>query len=198
MYKYILIIIAIFLVGCSPKYVIKNHYIPASSFSFNQCSDTCSQDQQLCQTQCNANYEVCLNNSYQRAQEIFDGQFSDYENNYNNYLIQLKHYQQNRYRVQRTYDRVNQDYHYFENQCRVAKSRYACERQNDLRYQLVEIRKDMFDEPRRPYKPLFETTLKKQQSLCPKTCSCDKIFDVCYTNCGGEVIPYKFCIENCD
>lgn len=198
MYKFILILLAIFFVGCSPKYVTKNHYIAPEEKGFGVCVNQCEQEKKICEQDCSNMYQGCLDNAYLRAKDISAVEMIKFDKAYENYLLQLGDYRIYQHKFDKSYIRISRDFNYFKEQCIKTKDKYACERRSELNNTLYNLKHNKIRKPREPRRPSFNRILNKQQSYCKSDCGCSSSFDRCYINCGGEVIPYKFCVENCD
>lgn len=198
MYKYILILVSIFLVGCSPVYVTKNQYIAPKDKEFSKKVSICEVKKKECDSECRSEYQGCLDSAYLRAKDISNEEFKKYDIDYEEYLIELRDYKYYKYEFDKNYMRIQNDYSYFYKECNSKKEAYACERKNELKDTLNMLKRDKLRKPKEPRKPFFDNILRKQQKLCANDCGCSRSFDICYVNFGGEVIPYKFCIENCE
>ncbi len=198
MYKYILIFISLFLVGCSPKYVTKNQYIAPKEKNFSQCARKCEIKKIECLKEAKKEYKTCLNKAYLRAKEISDEEFLKYDRDYEDFLLEFQDFKNYKYTFDKDYRNIESDYNYFLKECYSKKDSFTCRRKDELRGSLLLMQKDMIKQPREPKRPSFNGILKAQQNLCRFDNSCSKNFDICYVNCGGEVIPYRFCVKNCD
>lgn len=198
MHKYILILLALFLVGCSPKYVVKKQYIAPKDKSFAGCVKTCEIEKKVCDQDCKNQYDTCLNNAYSRSKDISNIEFVKYNEYYEEYLLKLRDYKSYRYRFDKNYLMIKDDYKYFHKQCVKTKEYYACHRKTELKNKMIKMRHNRMVHPQEPLKPSFQAILKDQQSFCKSDCGCSDSFDRCYINCGGEIVPYKFCVKNCD
>ncbi|HIP30226.1 MAG TPA: hypothetical protein EYG93_00375 [Sulfurospirillum arcachonense] len=198
MYKYILVLVSIFLVGCSPVYVTKNQYIAPRDKSFSQCVGNCEEKKITCDKECNNNYQVCIRDGFYRAQDISDSKFAKYDVDYEDYLIELRDFKYYKYEFDKNYIKIQNDYSYFSKECNSKKKNYACSRKIELKNALHVMKRDRLKRPKEPRKPNFDAIFKRQQKLCKRNCGCSKSFDICYVGCGGEVIPYRLCIKNCD
>lgn len=199
MYKYIFFVsLTFFLVGCSPKYVIKNQYIPAQEKSFAQCANNCEKEKMICEQDCSNIYQTCLNDAYTRAKDISGIEFVKYDNLYEEYLFKLRDYESYKHKFNKKYKKTERDFVYFKNQCIKTKDLYACKRQRELHNTLTNMKQNMLQRPFEPRRPSFKKILYKQQSYCKSDCGCSSSFDRCYINCGGEIVPYRLCISNCD
>ena len=198
MHKYILILVALFLVGCSPKYVIKNQYIAPKDKAFSTCVKKCEVQKKECLRTANEDYQICINSAYNRAKEISNEQFLKYDRSYEEYLLDYRDFKRYKHEYARDYRKLESDYNYFSKECHTKKDNFTCRRENELKNRLLVLKRDRLKRPEEPKKPSFNRILKSQQNLCRVNNSCSKSFDICYVNCGGEVIPYRFCVKNCD
>ncbi len=198
MYKYLLMLIAIFFIGCGPKYIVKKQYTPSNNASFSSCVSGCSEQKELCELESNRNYEVCLNNTYDRAKDMYENQLAMYDRAYDDYLFDLRKYNKIQYKMERKYNFLKKDYKYFNHQCVKKKDFYACDRRNIIQKEMHHMKKNAKRYPQEPLKPSLYHITRTQQSFCKQSNKCQKNFDMCYTNCGGSVVPYKFCVSNCD
>ena len=198
MYKIFLICIAVFLVGCAPKYVTKVQYVPSLTDGFSQCVSKYEQEKILCNQNCSENYQVCLDNAFQRAQDIYQVELSKYSKIYDDYLSRLREYRNYKYDFDRKYRILKDDYYYFSNECNKKKSGFTCRRAHELKDALFIMKRDRLRRPIQPRKPSLNTIIKNQQSFCKSDCGCLKDYDRGYENCGGQIIVQKYCVENCD
>lgn len=198
MYKYILILGALFLVGCSPVYVTKSQYIAPKKDGFSACVQTCEIKKEDCIKASKIEYQICIDSAYSRAKDISNVELYKYDKAYENYLIEFRDFQNYKHAYDRDYRQIELDYNYFLKECYKKKSSFSCRRELELKNRLYKMKRDRLKRPREPKKPSFNKILLSQQNLCRVDDSCSKSFDICYVNCGGEVIPYRFCVKNCD
>jgi len=198
MYKIMLFVIAFFLVGCAPKYVVKNQYIPSQNDGFLQCVSIYEDEKKICEQNCRDDYQLCLDAAYSRAEDVYASELNKYNADYSKYLFELKFFKIRKYKFKKKYESLQRDYKYFAKECNKKKQGFTCKRKNELLYSMKNMKKNILIRPRMPQKPFFNTILKSQQSFCVSNCSCSKNFDIGYKNCGGQIISHKYCIENCD
>jgi len=198
MYKIILIFIAIFLVGCSPRYITKNQYVPSSNAGFSQCLNKYEQEKIICNQDCRADYQICLDGAYKRSEKIYEAKFVKYTLSYEDYLFEHSNYKTYKYKFDKKHRRIKNDYNYFLNECKKKKGSFTCRRKNELKNSLENMKRAKLRRPRAPMKPSFNVILRKQQNFCNSDCDCSKNFDIGYENCGGQVILHRYCVENCD
>ena len=189
---------ALFFVGCGPRYVIKNQYIPPASSVSQSCLNNCSLIRQNCQNQCQQNYQYCLDDAYAKAKAVEVDEQRAYEVAYSRYQIDYGFYQMEMHRWQRDYYDYSRDLSHFQSKCERDKDPYACQKRDELRRYMNRLSHDRPREPWVPARPTFEQILVNQQSFCTTDCGCDQAYDACFAGCGGQVIPHKICVENCD
>lgn len=198
MYKIVLVIVAVFLAGCTPRYVVKNQYVPSQDTGFTQCISAYEAEKNICEQNCRADYQVCLDSAYERAKSIHELQLIKYNELYENYLFEFRVYKTYKFEFDRNYRNLERDYRYFSKECSKKKNGFTCRRKNELINSMEIMKRDRLRRPRVPKKPSLNTIVKNQQSYCISNCSCSKKFDIGYENCGGKIISYKYCVENCD
>lgn len=197
--RYILFfIVLVFSVGCSPKYVIKNQYIPPKEPSMLSCVNICAKDKTLCLQNCQTTYNICEQSAYSRAKDISNMENLKYEKSYAHYLYALKRYKQELLFWQQTFDKRYMDFSYFTKKCQNDKDKFACKRQQELYKELNNIKANKPFEPSLPLKPRFSDIYNQELQSCSKSCHCESIYDSCFVSCGGEIIPYKMCVSNCE
>ncbi|QIR75469.1 hypothetical protein FA592_04220 [Sulfurospirillum diekertiae] len=198
MVRLILIGIAFLLAGCGPRYVIKNEYIPPASALSQTCLNNCSHIRQGCQNQCQQNYQYCLDDAYAKAKAVEVSEQRAYEIAYSRYQMDYTEYQFALQRWQRDYYDYSRDLSHYQSQCERDKDGYACKKRDELHHYLNRLSHDRPREPWVPVRPTFEQILVNQQSFCTTNCGCELSYDNCFVGCGGQVIPHKICVENCD
>ena len=198
MYRIILVFITIFLVGCAPRYVTKVQHVPSKSDNFSQCLSKYEQEKTVCNQDCSANYQFCLDSAYKRSQDIYGIELAEYNVAYEDYLFEFRRYKNHLYRFNKKYRAIQSDYNYFSNECKTKKGNYTCRRKNELINALKILKRDKPRIPKMPKKPFLNKISRNQQSFCKSDCGCSRNFDIGYENCGGQVIFQRFCVENCD
>jgi len=198
MLRFLLLVIALLLVGCGPRYVVQNQYIPPARSSAQPCIDNCSQMRQGCQAQCQQNYQFCLDDAYMKAKSLEIDEQRSYDMAYSRYIADVGHYRMAFHAWQRDYDDYSRDYRHFQNQCEREKDARACQKRDELNHYLNRLSRDKPREPWMPTRLSFEQILLNQQSICTTHCGCEQLYDNCFVGCGGQVIPHKICVENCD
>ena len=90
MYKYILVFISLFLVGCAPVYVTKNQYIAPKDKEFTQRVAICEVEKKTCISECRNEYQACLNSAHKRAKKAFERELKRYDVDYEKYMLDLR------------------------------------------------------------------------------------------------------------
>lgn len=188
----------IFLVGCGPRYVIKNQYIPPAASGASACLNNCSYMRQSCQDQCQRSYQYCLDDAYMKAKAIEIDEQRAYDFAYSRYVMDMSHYRMRLHAWEREYNDYNRDLSHYQSQCERDKDAYACKQRDELRNRMNRLKRSRPSKPWMPVRPSFEQILVNQQSFCTTDCGCDQTYDNCFVGCGGQVIPHKICVDNCD
>lgn len=190
--------LTLLLAGCGPRYIIKNEYIPPANANAASCLNQCSFMRQNCQDQCQRQYQYCLDDAYAKAKAVEVDEQRNFDLAYGRYQMDLMRYQMEYQRWQHDYYDYSRDFDHFQSQCERNKDPYACQRRDELRRYLSRLNHQRPREPWIPSRPSFEQILSRQQSLCVNDCGCDQTYDTCFVGCGGQVIPHKICVDNCD
>jgi len=198
MYRLFLAVIMLFFAGCGPRYVIQNEYISPISGGSKVCLNNCAGIRQSCQNQCQRNYQYCLDNAYAKAKAVEVDEQRAYEIAYSRYQMDYTQYQFAFQRWQRDYYDYSRDLSHYQNQCERERDPYACKKRDELHHYMNRLSHEQPREPFVPVRPTFEQILVNQQSFCSTNCGCDQSYDNCFVGCGGQVIPHKICVENCD
>lgn len=197
--RYVLIVlVGVVFLGCSARYEVRNEYKPSSKQGFSECIQGCKKEKLACEKSAEANYQKCLGSAYERAKEISDDALREYDSEYERYLVLQRDYRYFKDSYDRTYNNLEADLSYFSSTCKAKKERYSCDRAKEIQIRLDMLKKEIPAKPKEPQKPIFSQILSKQQNYCRKDDSCAKDFDICYIGCGGEVVPYRLCVANCD
>lgn len=198
MFRLCLFVMVLLFAGCGPRYVIKNQYIPPASSLSQNCLNQCSLIRQSCQDQCQRNYQYCLDDAYAKAKAVEVDELRAYDRAYMSYRMDYMQYEHALHRWQRDYHDYSRDLSYYQNQCERNKDPHACKKRDDLRHYMNRLSRERPREPWVPVRPTFEQILVNQQSFCTTNCGCEQSYDNCFVGCGGQVIPHKICVENCD
>jgi hypothetical protein len=188
----------VLFVGCAPKYALQKEYIMPQNIKFENFAQNCSTKRVVCEEKYKKNYNICLNHAYERAKDIQILSNKKYEKKYQRYLARMNDYNFNIIDWQSDYDKDYRDWQYFRDQCRKTNDRYACDREDDLRYIVRNERKNRPREPREPIVATFTQILSAQQKLCNVKSECENEFDICFMSHGGSIKSERVCIENCD
>ncbi|MDD3342121.1 MAG: hypothetical protein PHR87_00930 [Sulfurospirillaceae bacterium] len=198
MYRFLSVLILFLLTGCGPRYVIHNQYIPPASSAMQGCLTNCTIVRQSCQDRCQRDYQFCLEDAFGRAKVAEREALRDYDMALMRYNTEFLHYQHALHSWERDYYDFSRDYNHFALKCEKEKDGYACKKRDELKSYLKRLNRDRPREPRVPMRVSFDQILADQQRLCSNDCGCDTGYDHCYVGCGGQVIPHKICVENCD
>ncbi len=196
-YIFVLGFIVLFA-GCAPQYAIRNQYIPPANLKSKSCLKDCNYQKQVCKQKCSDDYSDCLSYAYERAKQIQIISDKSYKKRYHRYQKRLSNYNLELFDWQNRYDTNYSDWRYFNDKCSKNGDRYACDREEDLRILIKQLRRNRPREPREPRYATFNEILAQEQSKCSKNCGCDNIYNSCFVGCGGEIVPHKICIRNCD
>lgn len=188
----------VFFSGCAPQYAIRNQYIPPLDQKSKVCLRDCSYQKQACRQRCEEDYSDCLSYANERAKKIQIRTDRNYKNRYENYLAKQNDYNLEILNWQDRYDERYRDWRYFNKKCSKNNDKYACEREYDLRYIIKRLQTNRPMEPREPRYITFDENLANQQKTCSKNCGCDDNYNGCFISCGGEIVPHKICVRNCD
>ena len=198
MVRFLMGVMVLVLSGCGPRYVIKNQYIPPAQKGSQKCLDNCGLVRQQCQAQCQQHYQYCLDDAYAKAKAVEIDEVRAYDVAYPRYMMDLSHFRMRMHQWDRDYYDYSRDLSHFQSKCEREKDPYACKKRDELRSYLGRMKHDRPREPWVPVRPTFEQILVNQQSFCTTQCGCEQTYDNCFVGCGGQVIPHKICVENCD
>lgn len=193
-------IVGLLFIGCGPRYVIQNQYVPplVTTEASTACFNGCMTARERCQTPCQTAYQRCLDDAYAKAKAIEVEEMRSFDRAYDRYMFELSSYRAERFAWESAYRDYSRDLSYFQSQCERTKDPSACQRRDELRSRVNALRYRQPREPWVPVRPSFEQILVNQQSFCTTDCGCDQAYDACFAGCGGQVIPHKICVENCD
>jgi hypothetical protein len=192
---------SLFFFGCSPKYIVKNEYVPSIKSGFNVCLQECETKRSSCNGAFMAKVQDCKNQASLRAKDIYKLESIEYKKKYISYQESLHRYLDKKRVLERKTQLIRRDYHYFVNKCKETREyydRYACTRARDLRQTLQYYREQKPYRPLAPEKPIFSKIYENESTLCSLNSQCESLYDKCYLSCGGKIVPHKICIENCD
>ncbi len=185
----------VFLISCGgPKYAVKYSYIPGSDYS---CLKECQRERSSCVNRCEERYNRCVLSAQKRAFEVYKRELSNYRRRLDEYNRLLEIYQRELSVWSSNYEQMKKDYAFFREICLKEKNSYACSRADELKKKL---REEKYDRPIRPLKPVppdLGSIISKLSSICKKDCCCEELYNSCFVSCGGKLILYRFCVENC-
>ncbi|MBU1669097.1 hypothetical protein KKC13_11815 [bacterium] len=194
-----LILSALILTACSPRYEIKTHYTPPTNLDGKVCVQTCSNDKKTCQRRCNQKEDQCLATAEQSARDSYPAIMHEYQNLQSQYLYALDRYNIDMDAWEHQRERLRQDVNHYRHKCKKdnAKS-YECRRANEADDQLRHMYRSEPTHPIQPVQPTLSDEIQLAQRACHNECGCNKIYDTCFSSCGGTLTYEKFCVENCD
>ena len=204
--RFLVLTITIFLMsGCSPKYVVKTHYLAPTTKEGINCIKRCETSRGACQKECDKNFDKCLYIAKKDAKQSLDRELQEYDRAMRDYYHEMNSYNQEMDRFQYRKDKLEDDYSHFDARCKESKKKsredkYSCRRASDIDSELRSKYRFSSDEPKkpiRPKKPTLSGQIKKLQKNCSRDCGCSKSYDKCYSSCGGKLTYEKICIENC-
>ena len=198
--KYIILILsALILTACSPRYEIKTHYTPPSDTKGKYCVEGCSVDKIKCQSRCNAKEDKCLATAERSAKESYPDIIAQYQNIHERYLYDMDRYNINMDAWEHKKERLRQDLKHYRKKCTKDKAKsYECRRANEADDKLRHMYRSEPEEPSQPTQPTLSDEIQYAQKSCHNECGCDKAYDICFSSCGGKLTYEKFCVENCD
>jgi len=192
-------LIAIFLIACSPKYVIKTLYTQPITNQGKVCVQECNVKRETCQIHCNQKRDRCLTKAKEDAKRNFSSIMNEYEHSMHGYEAEVNRYKSEIDSWDRRYIRVEQQFKTYRELCDKKKDRdaYECRRAREADDELSSLETFEPTPPARPNKPLLSEEIKRVQKSCSNKCGCQKEYDNCFVSCGGTLEYKKFCIENC-
>ena len=192
----LIFLLTFLMLSCGgPKYIVKYEYIPPEN---NEgCLKKCNEVFNDCRLNCEQKKQVCFNKVHVEAQKVYEKELSDYEKALASYRQEKRNYLNEIARWNDRYNSFYRDYNYFKDICRKNKDNYACTRAEEIKEILLSLHREKPEKPEKPKKPDFHQILKELETTCRMNCSCQEVFDNCFTSCGGKLIPHRICIENC-
>ena len=194
----LLCLITLLFTACSPKYEIKTHYTLPTNNQGTQCVQTCSDNQNSCQSRCDAKEDNCLALAEQHAQESYPQLMDEYENRLIQYDDEMNRYDRETNQWERQSNRLQDDVNYHQQRCtKNKKDTHECQKVNEIKKKLKNLRYHQPSEPQRPLEPSLSAEIQEAQKSCNNECGCQQAYDTCFGSCGGTVTYEKFCVENC-
>jgi len=186
-----------FLISCGgPEFKVAYRFVPPKDSE--ACLKNCRSDYEKCSKACNEKYQDCLEKARKEAERIYQKELDEYRRELSAYSKEYTAYQRNLLEWNRNYRKLYKDYVFFKEECKKHKhDYYICDRKYQLEEALNTLNEQKPSPPERPKKPEFSDILSELTSSCSLNCGCEEDYRVCFTSCGGEVIPYKYCVKNC-
>ncbi|TCK03387.1 hypothetical protein [Phorcysia thermohydrogeniphila] len=194
---YVTTCLSLMLASCgSPRYIVKYKYVPPQNSK--ECLKSCEVKFEECQKSCNEKFQRCINKSWEEARKIYQAELLSYRKELSAYREKRRNYLNDLIEWNEQFKRVYRDYRFFSSICRRTKERYACERKRELRELLDTVKAEKPKKPSKPKEPSLDSIFREISSKCTTQCGCQELFNNCFVSCGGKLIPYKMCIENCE
>ncbi len=195
--KKLILSLSIFLFSCGgPTFNVAYKYVPPKDNK--NCLIRCKEEYNKCNLNCKKEYQNCLDDARKRAEEIYKKELENYSKELSTYNEAYTTYQRDLLEWNRNYRKLYKDYLFFKKECKKHKhDYYICDRKYQLEEALDTLNRTKPNPPEKPKKPNFSEILSELSSSCSMDCGCDEKYRVCFTSCGGEVVPYKYCVKNC-
>jgi len=192
-------LIAIFLIACSPKYVIKTLYTQPTTNQGKVSVQECNVKRETCQINCNQKRDRCLTKAKEGAKNNFSSLMDEYAHIMRGYEAEMNRYDGEIDSWDRKHLRMKQQFKTYRELCDKKKDRnpYECRRARETDNELSSLEAIEPTAPPLPNKPLLSEEIKIAQKSCSNKCGCQKEYDNCFVSYGGTLNYKKFCIENC-
>ncbi|HHS92300.1 MAG TPA: hypothetical protein ENK82_03065, partial [Campylobacterales bacterium] len=119
--------------ACSPKYVVKTHYTLPTDAHGKACVQTCSNEQKLCQADCNQKQDNCLLTAKQSTTNAFPALMDEYESILSAYYLEMDRYDLVIRSWEREVQNLDRDYRHYQSACQgKPKKAYECKRAYEL------------------------------------------------------------------
>ena len=185
-----------FLISCGgPEFSVGYRYVPPKDNT--ACLQSCDSEFSKCQQQCEERREKCIEDARKRAEAIYQRELSIYQKELSAYNKAYTSYQRALLDWNNNYRKLYKDYLYFKKACKKTKDYYACDRKYQLEQALDTLNDTKPTPPAQPQKPDLQKIILELSSSCTTDCGCKETYNACFTSCGGEIVPYKFCTKNC-
>jgi len=195
-FMYAITCLSIALASCgSPKYVVKYKYVPPQGSKV--CLKECESKFEECQKSCNEKFQKCIGESWEEARKIYRVELQSYRERLKSYNRKRREYLSDVIEWNEQVKKIYRDYRFFTSLCRRTKERFACDRKDELRELLYTLQEEKPKKPQEPERPSLRRIFNQISSKCSANCGCRELFNNCFVSCGGELIPYKLCTENC-
>ncbi len=193
------------LLGCGPRYEVRDVFVPPTSSTAQQCTRDCGQSRIDCRSVCRQAFSSCGQEAETEAQrslatalEIYAAQLDAYDAQQRLYDREYAQYRSRKSALEKSYDHAK-------NRC-YAGDQAACREKKQIKKERDNLRGDYYgfngtlnETPQRPVKPtLAEETARIRADRCDADCSCQVDYKACYTGCGGRVESERYCVSNCD
>lgn len=180
-----------------PKYVVKYHYLPPTEAEGRACLKKCDEDFLRCEKRCEEKEEACQREARQEASRLYQKLLEAYQEEVKAYRERLSLYRQELVHWNEDYRRLYEEYLFFKKACKKEKDDYACKRRRELERSLKSLEDEKPSPPKEPQPPKLEEIQRELAASCKQDCRCQKNYDHCFLQCGGKIIPERFCLEGC-
>lgn len=179
--RYLLLLLALMLTACSPKYRTTYHYVAPQNPQAQNCIHHCKEAFSTCQKICQSNFAICKQKADAVAQKRYTQKMQNYYKALEQYANDMRRYEMERDLF--LYD----DFYY--------PYRYGFYRPF---YRPVLWGPSPAYTLSKPVKPSLEREkLDAEMKMCRIDCGCTESFDKCYEGCGGKILKKEVCIGNC-
>jgi hypothetical protein len=100
----VFIVLSIIVVGCSPKYIVKTHYIVPETEEGQSCSRECNSNRVNCQDRCDKKYNICLSKAREDAESRIDMELEKYDRDMIDYRRKMSMFDKKKMALQRRRD----------------------------------------------------------------------------------------------
>jgi len=184
------------IISCGgPEFKVAYRYVPPKDNI--ACLQSCDSEFRKCQERCSEKREKCLQDARKRAEAIYQKELRIYQEELSSYNKAYTSYQRALLDWNNNYRKLYKDYIYFKKVCKKTNDYYACDRKYQLEQALDTLNDTKPTSPNPPKKPELSQIVSQLSSACYTDCGCKEAYNNCFTSCGGEIVPYKFCIKNC-
>jgi len=188
-YLFVLLVLAS-PVQAKPKYKTDITYRPPEGIEGQACVSSCKDTMTSCGTQCATEFESCSVNVERDTDQNYTKQFSEYEIK----AREHKRKSDNCLAIAQNLAESSAEV------CMVDSGRFSRQGcfDNARREHQNNIEKCM--EPDGPTKP-YRGDIRARQLRnygCRKDCGCDRNYDGCFRNCGGDILRQTVCVKDCD
>lgn len=188
-YLFVLLVLAT-CVQAKPEYRTDITYRSPDGVEGQACVGNCKTTSASCSTQCAAEFESCSVNVERDTDQIYARRFRAYEIEASEHRRKSDACLARAQALAKTSSEV----------CMVDSGRFSregCFRNAEREHQ-NNIKKCMDqDAPNRPFRSDIRATQLRAYG-CRTDCGCDRNYDACFRNCGGDILRQTVCVKDCD